>query len=166
MNNEIKYKTKKAEKPLGTGRRIGRIILLSVALLLIIAIGVAVAIPSVNNRIADRVMKKLAKTSLPEGTTIVEKRSFAGNLAGNGNKMQYLGALLVKSDMNGDELESLFELSTGLDCTVTKQIDGNIMAVTNADASFNAAIAGDNYYSVIAWGNTSVFFLDLDIRAY
>ena len=159
-------KEAKPEKPLTPGQRALRIVLLSLALLLIFAIGVSVAIPSVNNRIASGVMKKLAKAPLPEGSSVIEKKWFAGNLVGNGNKMQYLGALLVKSNMSASELEAFYEGATGLDCTVTAQVGSTVAGAGSADAAFDTSPAGEGWFAVIAWGSSSLAVLDLDLRAH
>ena len=48
--------------------------------------------------------KELCETPLPEKTELIESISRAGKLTGNGNGMQYFGAILIRSDLSLEEL--------------------------------------------------------------
>ena len=52
------------------------------------------SIPIVNDYCAYMVEKELCATPLPENTQLIDSVSKAGKLTGNGNGMQYLGAIL------------------------------------------------------------------------
>lgn len=57
-----------------------------------------------NDIIANKPEKELLAFALPEKTELVESNSVAGKLYGNGNGMQYIGQLLVTSDLSEEEL--------------------------------------------------------------
>ena len=57
-----------------------------------------------NDIIANKPEKELLNFTLPERTQLVESNSVAGKLYGNGNGMQYIGQLLVTSDLSEEEL--------------------------------------------------------------
>lgn len=117
-----------------------------------------------NDRIADGVEQELRQLELPEGTELVESVSIAGKLAGNGNGMQYYGALLIKSEMSEEELQAYFDSAyEGL--TVSKQ---------ESDAVFSHRYeqfdGGDDLYTVSAWGSGKSGFLQVllnfDLRGH
>ena len=64
----------------------------------VLLIGFVVSIPLVNDFSAKRVEKQLLEISLPDHTQMVESLSKAGKLVGNGNGMQYFGAVLIRSE--------------------------------------------------------------------
>ena len=66
-------------------------------------------IMSVNNRIADRLEKRMLDYPLPPDTEIVDSISVAKKLYGNGNGMQYFGGILVGSDLSEEELYTHYE---------------------------------------------------------
>ena len=68
--------------------------------------GIVVLIPLINNQCAYMVEKKLCETPLPEKTEFIESLSRAGKLTGNGNGMQYFGAILIESELSLEELDS------------------------------------------------------------
>ena len=63
-----------------------------------------ISIPIVNDMSAAKVEWDLKKLPLPEQTEFIESTSKAGKLVGNGNGMQYFGAILIKSELTLDEL--------------------------------------------------------------
>lgn len=60
------------------------------------------------NYCAYNVEKMLCETPLPEQTELIEAISKAGKLTGNGNGMQYFGAILIKSELSLEELETYY----------------------------------------------------------
>ncbi len=72
---------------------------------IVIAIGLNVLISLINNYTAYKVEKALCETSLPEETELIESLSQAGKLTGNGNGMQYFGAILIRSELSLGELD-------------------------------------------------------------
>ena len=67
--------------------------------------------------------KELAELELPEDTQLIEKQSVCGKLNGNGNGMNYLATILVKSELSLKELQEYYseydvieQNSTRLEC--------------------------------------------------
>ena len=70
----------------------------------VVLIGSVISIPLINNHTAYKVEKALCEIPLPEETELIESLSQAGKLMGNGNGMQYFGAILIRSDLSLEEL--------------------------------------------------------------
>ena len=66
----------------------------------VVLIGSVISIPLINNHTAYKVEKALCEIPLPEETELIESLSQAGKLTGNGNGMQYFGAILIRSDLS------------------------------------------------------------------
>ena len=73
-----------------------------------ILIGGVISIPLINNHTAYKVEKALCEIPLPEETELIESLSQAGKLTGNGNGMQYFGAILIRSELSLEELETYY----------------------------------------------------------
>ncbi|WP_295010910.1 hypothetical protein [uncultured Microbacterium sp.] len=78
-----------------------------VAVILAPVIG-GIAISAQNDAAADAVKNQLVSMPLPPDTQLVDSYSRAGKLVGNGNGMQYLGAMLIQSHLPIAELESYY----------------------------------------------------------
>ena len=74
----------------------------------VVLIGGVVSIPLINNHTAYKVEKTLCEIPLPEETELIESLSQAGKLTGNGNGMQYFGAILIRSDLSLEELDAYY----------------------------------------------------------
>ncbi len=61
-----------------------------------------------NNDIANEVENTLRETPLPEETELLDSVSMAGKLVGNGNGMQYFGAILLESELSLEELNDYY----------------------------------------------------------
>lgn len=126
----------------------------------------AVVVPIVNNAIALGVEKDLKKLSLPEKTELVESTSLAGKMIGNGNGMQYLGAILIKSDLSLDALQAYY---ADYDGTVEPQLNADVRVAMNKELSFRHAEYGVGYYVVYRWGDAPDWiqdWLDTDLRGH
>ena len=75
------------------------------AVLLLFAVGIPIA----NNAVALGVENELKRIPLPADTELVESTSKSGKLVGNGNGMQYFGAILIKSDLLPEELDAYYQ---------------------------------------------------------
>lgn len=147
------------------------IILLTVTFVLPIISYIGIVIT--NNSIANKIEKELVAYELPTNTKLVDSISVAAKLTGNGNGMQYMGAILVESDLSAEELKEYYS-------TEFNFIEVNVQETANLDfiqnVSFNADIkAGDkNYCSIICWddnkremfGDFISELLDFDIRGH
>lgn len=144
-------------------RRWLRVTMVFIAVLLLFF---AVVVPIVNNAIALGVEKDLKKLSLPEKTELVESTSLAGKMIGNGNGMQYLGAILIKSDLSLDALQAYY---ADYDGTVEPQLNADVRVAMNKELSFRHAEYGAGYYIVYRWGDAPDWiqdWLDTDLRGH
>ena len=71
----------------------------------VVLIGGVISIPLLNNYTAYKVERALCEIPLPEEAELIEPLSQAGKLTGNGNGMQYFGAILIRSDLYLEELD-------------------------------------------------------------
>ena len=74
----------------------------------VVLIDGVISISFINNNIAYKVEKELCETPLPEKTELIESISRAGKLTGNGNGMQYFGAILIQSELSLKELDDYY----------------------------------------------------------
>ena len=86
----------------------------------VVLIGGSLSIPLINNHIAYKVEKALCEIPLPEETELIESLSQAGKLTGNGNGMQYFGAILIRSELSLEELDAYYS-----DYRSKKKVDGS-----------------------------------------
>ncbi len=135
-------------------------ILIPICVIAVLVCFVAVFIPLSNDRTAENIAKQLESSS-PADTVIIETVSKAGKLTGNGNGMQYFGALLIKSNLTLDELSEVYQ-----GAVVKKQTSQRIEAIEHVTVSFETPIDGDDYYIVYTFGGSPSFFANLDIRGH
>ena len=131
----------------------------------------AVGIPIANNAIALGVENDLKDIPLPENTALVESTSKAGKMVGNGNGMQYFGAILLKSDLSLEELDAYYQTyrSGSFDCLIAEQVSNDILVVEHGDLAFRHDEYGVGYYIVYTWGsapNWARDWLDTDLRGH
>lgn len=142
-------------------------IILSVIVILVLLF--AVSVPIVNNITAANVAGDLEDIPLPENTELVESISAAGKFVGNGNGMQYFGAVLIKSNLMLDELKSYYSPYRENDytCVVEKQESREIAVIEHGSLAFESELSQDeNYYIVYSWGDGIDLFADLDLRGH
>jgi len=68
-----------------------------------------IAIMCVNDFIADGMEGEILACALPENTELLDSISIAAKVYGNGNGMQYNSGILVRSDLNEEELMQHYE---------------------------------------------------------
>ena len=133
--------------------------------LIILVVGIPVSIHLVNNYSAYAVEKQLCALALPPQTERVESLSQAGKFVGNGNGMQYFGAILIRSELSMDEL--LIHYQTALPGAVVKaQTTQQIECIEHGTIQFDTPIRGDGYYIVYFFGSGIKPFSQLDIRGH
>ena len=133
---------------------------------LIFVIVLSISIPIVNNISAAKVEKELLKIELPENTEITESLSEAGKFTGNGNGMQYLGAMLIKSELSLEELDRYYSKKNKY-IEVEEQNSQKIEHIEHGEISFkNPVSADENYYIVYLYGEGIEFFAESDIRGH
>ena len=135
---------------------------------LLLIFGILFAIPVSNDYAAMKTAKQVADIPLPEQTECMESVYLAGKLTGNGNGMQYFGAILVKSDLSVDELAVYYQNfnDDSQEYTVESQKDKKIQVIEHGGLSFKTDIQGDNYYIVYSWGDNNDFAREFDLRGH
>lgn len=78
--------------------------IIAFAILIAVLLSVYPIIHAINNRIAEDLKNTLLEAPLPPNTELVDSISIAGKVEGNGNGMQYFGAILLRSALDADEL--------------------------------------------------------------
>ena len=128
----------------------------------------SLSIPLINNHIAYKVEKVLFEIPLPEETELIESLSQAGKLTGNGNGMQYFGAILIKSELSLEELDAYYSgyRSNEWECLVETQEGQNIEVIDHVTLQFTEEIKGNGYYIVYSWGSGKSLLEELDIRGH
>ncbi len=152
-----------------------RIFLILLIIIIVLPIISYVGIVITNNYIADKIEKDLVAYELPTNTEFVDSISIAGKMTGSGNGMQYMGAILVKSDLSEEELNEYYTSSFDF-IEVRKQDDANIDFIHPKNYRFNAFEEEnkDFYYSITCWdsnrkeiyGDFITELLDFDIRGH
>ena len=155
--SEMKIKLKKSIK-----------VLLTVVIAVIFLLPVFILV--VNDITAINVKNDLKKLQLPEKSQLIDSKWIAGKVVGNGNGMQYFGAILIRSELTWDELDRYYSQYRNADWQYqvavqkTKYIDildkgGYSFKLPNGE-SF------DNYYIVYNWGDVNNFFSKWDLRGH
>ena len=144
-----------------------KIVKLTGMTLAVILIALLAATPFVNNYSATKIEKRLTALPLPEKTEYIESISKARKMTGNGNGMQFLGAMLVQSELTLEELDAYYATyrENQWDCIVEVQESPILEFVEHGEVSFTTDISPDEGYFVIySWGNGIEPFEMLDIR--
>ena len=151
-------------------KRIFIILLIAIFILPVISyIGIVIT----NNSIADKIEKDLVSYELPTSTKLIDSVSVATKLTGNGNGMQYMGAILVNSDLSKEELKEHY--SSEFDyIEVKEQETVNLDFIQSVSFDADIKLGDKTYYSIICWDdNRSEMFgdfiselLDFDIRGH
>ena len=129
------------------------IILVVVLVVILLPILSQFAIVVTNNAIAANIQKRLVQYELPPNTELVKFGSKAGKLTGSGNGMQYMGTILVDSELSSEELKEYYEKDFDF-IEVEKKAEG------------------DSCYSIICWDSNRSenkfisFILDMDLRGH
>lgn len=128
-----------------------------------------ISIPIVNDFYAKQVKNQLKEIPLPEKTEYIEAISRADKMTGNGNGMQYFGAILIKSELSLEELDSYYTTyrKNEWDCIVEIQEGQNIACIEHGILSFETDLSVEGqYYIIYSWGKGNELFAQLDIRGH
>lgn len=131
---------------------------LLVVIIFIVVISISlfvVVIPLANNYYAKQVEKELRETPLPENTEIIDSVSLAGKLVGNGNGVQYFGAILLKSKLSLNDLEDYYSVyqKNEWSYVVEPQENQIITVIEHSKISFSEKVDDEGYYIVYSWGD-------------
>ena len=137
-------------------------------ILFVFIIVIPVFAPIYNNYVAKKTADNLADIPLPEKTEFVEKTYSARKLVGNGNGMQYFGAILVKSGLVLHELEEYYSgyADNEWECIVESQEAKEIRVIEHGELEFESEITGGGYYIVYSWGENHTIFNEFDLRGH
>lgn len=127
-----------------------------------------------NNIIARNTRKTLEKIEAPQNSEIVDSIEIAEKVSGNGNGMQYFGAILLESDLSGIELNEYYKKYRNNEWSflVSKQNSSEINVIDKSGYNFNNYDESkkDKYYIIYSWGSSENVFLsgilDLNIRGH
>lgn len=147
--------------------KIGKIILVIFVIIFTTLIFFLISCPIVNDISAKQVMKDIEAIPLPDHTQAVAKFSRAGKLVGNGNGMQFFGAVLLESELPLEELDQHYSSyrKTEWDYIVQEQKTQNIDVIEHGLAFFETEMSDEkNYYIVYSWGDGISPFQDFDLR--
>ena len=150
-------------------------IIILAAVLILLPVVLYAAIVVTNNCIAAQIEKVLKLSPLPPDTVLVDSISLAGKLTGNGNGMQYMGSILLMTDLQEEELAEHYSRSFDY-ITVKKQTSEAIDFIHPKKYSFEGFTeeSGRTYYSITCWDSNRrdlfsdfvITLLDFDIRGY
>ena len=127
-----------------------------------------ISIPIVNNYSAAKISRELCELPLPKQTKLIDSVSKAGKLVGNGNGMQFFGAILIKSELTFEELRYYYGTyqENELECIVEKQEGKSIDLIEHETLQFSEKMDSSGYYIVYSWGDGISLFEELDIRGH
>lgn len=141
-------------------------VIVPVVIVIVLIVGFVVSIPLVNDRSAKNVEKQLVEVALPDNTEMIESLSKAGKLVGNGNGMQYFGAMLIKSEQTLDELSAYYSRKLA-NVVVKEQKTQKVECVEHTELSFKTDISEtEDYFIVYLFGSGISPFSDLDMRGH
>ena len=134
----------------------------------VVLIGGSLSIPLISNHTAYKLEKALCEIPLPEETELIESLSQAGKLTGNGNGMQYFGAILIRSELSLEELEAYYSdyRSNEWEYLVETQEGQPIEVIDHGTLQFAKEIKDSGYYIVYSWGSENSLLEELDIRGH
>ena len=126
------------------------------------------SIPIVNDYCAYMVKKELCATPLPENTQLIDSVSKAGKLTGNGNGIQYLGAILIQSELTTEQLDNYYSHYRGdeWEYLVTVQTGRDLSFIELDHLRFSQEVTADGYYIVYSWGKGIELYEMLDMRGH
>ena len=137
-------------------------------LVAVVLIGGVISVPLINNYTAYKVEKALCEIPLPEKTELIESLSQAGKLTGNGNGMQYFGAILIRSELSLEELETYYSdyRNNEWEYLVEIQKGQSIEVIDHGGLQFSEEIKGSGYYIIYSWGSGDSLLKELDMRGH
>lgn len=167
-------------------KKIKHIFYLLIVLLILAVISIPLIITIGNDGFARGIAKEVKQVSLPSETEIISTKSIADKIVGNGNGMQYLGVVLIKSNTSLHDLEEYYIdydiLVYSVDGTKIDKTDREKTAVKASvewmpiDKTVVEKIAFkelenltdfSNYYVLYKWGRReNPDFWDFDLRGH
>lgn len=127
-----------------------------------------IGVPVVNDLTAIGVRNGLCALPLPDQTERLDAVAKAGKLVGNGNGMQYFGAMLIKSDLSEQELIAYYRQYSQNEwsCQVERQTTKSIDMIELTTISFRISPDIGSFYRVYTWGSSRFILRDWDLRGH
>lgn len=126
-----------------------------------------ISAPFVNDYTASHIAREIKNLPLPENTEYIDSVSAAAKLSGNGNGMQFFGAMLIKSELPLEQLDRYYAdyRTSDWDLLVEVQAGQKIEGIDHRDLTFQVEMQPDaSYYIVYTWGDGIFPFAEFDIR--
>ena len=145
-----------------------RILIVIASAFFVAILSFIIAVSIMNDNFAKKTASDILSVPLPEKTTYIESISLAGKLVGNGNGMQYFGAILIQSELALDTLQVYYSNYADNEWTyiVEPQLNNKIKVIEHGYLNFDSDINGDGFFIVYSWGDTDSIFADFDIRGH
>ncbi len=143
-------------------------ILRIIGALFLLVICLYIISPIKNDSVAKDVVSEIRNTPLPDDTKYVDEYCEAGKLCGNGNGMQYFGAMLIQSDLSLDELKAYYDKIDSREWyyEIAPQDGTEIMQIETKTVHFDGDISGDDYFIVYTWGDYDGIASEFDLRGF
>lgn len=123
-----------------------------------------------NNNISKNIEKELKALPLPNNTELVDSIAVSGKLTGNGNGMQYLGAIFIKTELSQEDLENYYKnyRKNKWYCLIKKQNTEKIDIIEHGNYTFRNFNndEAEKYYIIYSWGISNNEILQSDIRGH
>ena len=132
------------------------------AVLLIFIFGACALFMIGNNVVAKATLEDIKEIPLPEDTELVDEIYIADKLVGNGNGVQYFGAVLVKSELELYELDGYYNnyRENEWDYIVEAQYGREINVIEHGNYTFDKKISKGRHYIVYSWGDKNLVWGD------
>ena len=107
---------------------------------------------------------------MPNNTKIIDSISISGKLSGNGNGMQYFGAILIETELSETEIDEYYKKyrNNQWSFLVSKQKSSQIDVIDIGKYEFKK-FNNENKeksYIIYSWGSSNNFLLDFDLRGH
>lgn len=127
-------------------------------------LGLLFLTPTINDHVAEKVARNIKAIELPSNAEYMESFSIAGKITGNGNGMQYLGGIVIKSDESLQDLQTYYsQYDKGKSTYIVEKQDTFLQ---HAYIKLNAHVPEESYYIVYSWGYDDSIFSELDLRGH
>lgn len=140
-----------------------------VAAMFIVLVAIPFSVAIVNDSLAAHALNDIKALPLPENSKILSEYAVAGKVSGNGNGMQYFGAVLIKSEQDLASLQKHYH-DVGSEYFVNvKEQKSDVIEVLNGNQHYFDGVDDcdfENCYIVYGYGKGGNWFLDLDLRGH
>lgn len=145
-------------------------IIIPIVIILVPIIGY-ISIVIANNTIANNIEKELKSYPLPVNTQIADSISATGKLTGNGNGMQYFGALLISTELDEEDIIRYYQVYSKNIRIEKQETEKIVCEPIHSELTFDNFDQSKNNYIIYSWGSyqSNGFvsaLLDLDLRGH